>query len=133
MPGKRLEDPAAQERETIPKFEDTTHWPTSLGCSSRILPACVRTTSNGYCNRRQFAQLRITVAIVNKPWVRTEDYWTTRWDLNRAIKNRLDAEGIEIPFPQRVVTLLNPDAPVRPVFEAQQEKPAGKMQPNPEG
>jgi small conductance mechanosensitive channel len=38
------------------------------------------------------------VAMVVKPWVRTEHYWTTLWDLNRTIKKRLDAEGIEIPF-----------------------------------
>lgn len=49
------------------------------------------------------------VAMVVKPWVRTEDYWATLWDLNLKIKKRLDAEGIEIPFPQRVVTLVAPE------------------------
>ena len=46
-----------------------------------------------------------SVAFMIKPWVRTEDYWTARWDLPRQVKKRFDAEGIEIPFPQRVVTL----------------------------
>ena len=50
-----------------------------------------------------------SVAMMVKPWVRTADYWTAYWDLTRLIKQRLDSEGIEIPFPQRVVTLKQDD------------------------
>lgn len=46
------------------------------------------------------------VAMMAKPWVKTQDYWKAYWDLTRVIKKRFDAEGIEIPFPQRVVTLV---------------------------
>ena len=35
-----------------------------------------------------------------RPWTKTEDYWPTRWDLLERIKDRLDEEGIGIPFPQ---------------------------------
>lgn len=46
------------------------------------------------------------IAMMVKPWVRTENYWPTYWDLQARIKSRLQREGIEIPFPQRVVTLV---------------------------
>ncbi len=38
-------------------------------------------------------------------WIAPGDYWGLRFDLTKAIKQRLDAEGITIPFPQRDVHL----------------------------
>ncbi len=35
-----------------------------------------------------------------RPWCRKEDYWPLRADLNRAIKEKLEAAGCSIPFPQ---------------------------------
>ena len=66
------------------------------------------------------------VAMVAKPWVRTEHYWSTLWDLNRDIKKRFDVEGIEIPFPQRVVTLLSPDGTAREIQRP--DKDAGNIE-----
>ncbi len=39
-------------------------------------------------------------------WAAGGDYWALLFDLNKAIKQRLDAEGITIPFPQRDVHLF---------------------------
>ena len=33
-------------------------------------------------------------------WVRSEDYWQTRWDMLEAVKLSFDGHGVEIPFPQ---------------------------------
>lgn len=44
-----------------------------------------------------------SVNFVVRPWVKTSDYWAARFDLTRAIKEGLDREGVEIPFPQMVV------------------------------
>jgi len=44
-----------------------------------------------------------SVNLLCRPWARTEDYWTVWWDLTRQVKERFDAEGISIPFPQRDV------------------------------
>ena len=41
-----------------------------------------------------------------RPWVRTADYWAVYFDITERMKQRLDAEGISIPFPQRDVHLF---------------------------
>jgi small conductance mechanosensitive channel len=47
-----------------------------------------------------------SVDFIVRPWARTSDYWTVYWDIMRAVKQRFDAEGISIPFPQRDVHLI---------------------------
>lgn len=42
-----------------------------------------------------------SVNFVVRPWSKKEDYWDVYWDVTRQIKERFDAEGIGIPFPQR--------------------------------
>ena len=44
-----------------------------------------------------------SVNLIVRPWVKTDDYWDTYWDLTKAVKQRFDKEGISIPFPQRDV------------------------------
>ncbi len=39
-------------------------------------------------------------------WVDAGDYWNVLFDFNKAAKQRLDAAGISIPFPQRDVHLI---------------------------
>lgn len=41
-----------------------------------------------------------SVNFVVRPWVKTADYWPVYFDSLQAIKEELDKEGIEIPFPQ---------------------------------
>ncbi|MCJ2513545.1 MAG: mechanosensitive ion channel family protein [Candidatus Thermoplasmatota archaeon] len=42
-----------------------------------------------------------SVNLLMRPWVNTDDYWITKWDLTRNLKEAYDKEGISIPFPQR--------------------------------
>jgi small conductance mechanosensitive channel len=42
-----------------------------------------------------------SVNFVVRPWCKTEDYWDVFFDLQKAIKQAYDREGISIPFPQR--------------------------------
>lgn len=48
-----------------------------------------------------------SVNFVVRPWSKTSDYWDVYWDITRAVKERFDAEGVSIPFPQRDVHLFN--------------------------
>lgn len=41
-----------------------------------------------------------SVNFVVRPWVKTEEYWPVYWDMMLRIKETLDENGIEIPFPQ---------------------------------
>ncbi len=42
-----------------------------------------------------------------RPWSATGDYWDVYWDLTKSIKQRLDQEGISIPYPQRDLHLVS--------------------------
>ena len=44
-----------------------------------------------------------SVNFVLRPWVNKADYWAVKFDVTEKIKERFDAEGIEIPFPQMVM------------------------------
>jgi len=46
-----------------------------------------------------------SVNFIARPWAKTGDYWQVFWDVTKAVKQRFDAEGIGIPFPQRDVHL----------------------------
>ncbi len=50
-----------------------------------------------------------SVNFVVRPWVKTSDYWDVYWDVTRAVKERFDAEGISIPFPQQDIHLHKAD------------------------
>ena len=47
-----------------------------------------------------------SVNFVVRPWVKTNVYWETYWDLTRAVKVAFDKEGISIPYPQRDIHVI---------------------------
>ncbi len=49
-----------------------------------------------------------SINMLVRPWSKTADYWDVYWDVTRALKERFEAEGIGIPFPQRDLTFSNP-------------------------
>lgn len=51
-----------------------------------------------------------SVNFIVRPWVKTEDYWSTYWDITRKVKEEFDAQGVSIPFPQRDVHVYHETA-----------------------
>lgn len=47
-----------------------------------------------------------SVNIVVRPWVKSADYWTARWDLTKTLKETLERAGCTIPYPQRDVHVI---------------------------
>jgi len=47
-----------------------------------------------------------SVDFVVRPWVKAADYWAFKFDFTKTVKERFDAEGVSIPFPQRDVHLF---------------------------
>jgi small conductance mechanosensitive channel len=52
-----------------------------------------------------FGDSSVTLAI--KPWTSLADFGPAGGEINRAILDQFRAKGIEIPFPQREVRLLD--------------------------
>ncbi len=46
-----------------------------------------------------------SVNIAVRPWVSSSDYWDVWFAMQEAVKQRFDAEGITIPYPQRQVLM----------------------------
>jgi small conductance mechanosensitive channel len=57
-----------------------------------------------------------SVKLVVRPWVKTADYWTILFAAYPKIKSALDANGIEIPFPQLDVHHIGRDTKNASVF-----------------
>lgn len=50
-----------------------------------------------------------------RAWVRTEDFWQTKWDMNEKIKSAFDENGIGIPYPQMDVYIKEHSKEKEPV------------------
>jgi small conductance mechanosensitive channel len=66
-----------------------------------------------------------SVNFIARPWVKTEDYWDVYWDVTRQVKERFDAEGISIPFPQRDVHLYQAAPPENGATRARSQPDGG--------
>jgi len=49
-----------------------------------------------------------SVNLLVRCWTRRADFWPVKCDLTKNVKENFDLQGIEIPFPQRVVNVVKP-------------------------
>jgi small conductance mechanosensitive channel len=46
-----------------------------------------------------------SVNLMLRGWLSVDDFWTVKWDLQKEIKEKIEAAGLSIPFPQTDVHL----------------------------
>jgi small conductance mechanosensitive channel len=51
------------------------------------------------------------VTIQLRGWALTSEYWQTYWDLNKQVKESIEAAGLTIPFPQRMLHMIPASLP----------------------
>ena len=51
-----------------------------------------------------------SVDFVVRPWVNAADFWAVKFDFTKNVKEKFDAEGISIPFPQRDIHVFQETA-----------------------
>lgn len=53
------------------------------------------------------SMLDSSVNIQLRAWAKNDDYWPTYWDLNKRVKESIEAAGLTIPFPQRTLHVVS--------------------------
>jgi small conductance mechanosensitive channel len=54
-----------------------------------------------------FALGESSVDLQLRAWTSVDDFGNTRWDLNKRVKEEIEAAGLTIPFPQREVRVVS--------------------------
>ncbi len=62
-----------------------------------------------------------SIDIIIRFWTASSDYWATKWDITKTVKEALDEKGITIPYPQRTITMYNVEG--KPPTKKKAEKP----------
>ena len=58
-----------------------------------------------FCRLSEFGDSSINFVL--RVWTKSADYWTVNFDINEAVKTAFEQKGIEIPFPQRDIHIIN--------------------------
>ncbi len=72
------------------------------------------------------------IGLVLRAFLRSGDIWAAQTDLLCALKERFDAEGINLVYPQYELTVVSGPFPARPTDKAAQDLPPGRVLPQPD-
>ncbi len=90
-------------------FQVHVAYNTNLGQAKKVLNSLLEECEAILSDREKFVVIEelgeSSIAIGVKAWVKTDDYWKTRWDMLENVKYAMDQEGIEIPFNQLDVNI----------------------------
>ncbi len=98
----------AMEKRML-ELKVTVSYSTDLSQAKKVLEDVVTSSPailpdepvNVFVNELQDSAIELGTRI----WVKNADYWTAKWQLTEDIKNALDKNDIEIPFPQLDVNM----------------------------
>ena len=65
-----------------------------------------------------------SVNLTLRYWAKTADYWNAYWGIKKDLKMVIENAGLNIPFPQRVVTMVQSPAPKEKLLDDSGDKPA---------
>lgn len=65
-----------------------------------------------------------SVNITARVWTSTSDFWDVKWDLTKSIKEALDKDGVNIPFPTRTIEYAGEAVPFKQTKPATKKKAA---------
>ena len=68
-----------------------------------------------------------SVNLTLRYWAKTADYWNAYWGIKKDLKMVIENAGLNIPFPQRVVTMVQPAAPKEKSLGESGDEPAENL------
>jgi small conductance mechanosensitive channel len=64
-----------------------------------------------------------SVNLTLRYWAKTADYWNAYWTIKKDLKTVIENAGLNIPFPQRVVTMIQPGARIEKTLGKSGDEP----------
>ena len=58
-------------------------------------------------NPEAMLYVSVQLGVSEDPWTNTESYWDAYWSVKAGLKTVIESSGLNLPLPQRVITVVN--------------------------